>query len=175
MVEDGVDDDDGLAGLAVADDELALAAADGDHGVDGLDAGLQGLADGLAVDDAGGQALDEHEGVRHDRALAVEGLAQGVDDAADHGRAGRDLHDAAGPLDDVPFADEVALAEEDDADVLLLEVQGQAEDAAGELQELVGHDPVEAVDAGDAVADRGDRPDLADVDRRSRSLRSAAG
>jgi hypothetical protein len=29
LVEDGVEDDGGLAGLAVADDELALAAADG--------------------------------------------------------------------------------------------------------------------------------------------------
>ena len=38
LVDDGVDGDGGLAGLAVADDQLALAAADGDHGVDGLDA-----------------------------------------------------------------------------------------------------------------------------------------
>jgi hypothetical protein len=29
LVQDGVEDDGGLAGLAVADDELALAAADG--------------------------------------------------------------------------------------------------------------------------------------------------
>ncbi len=105
-----------------------------------------------------------HEGVGLDGALAVEGLAERVDDAADHGRAGRDLHDPAGPLDDVALADEVAFAEEDHADVLLFEVQGQAEDALGELEELVGHDPVEPVDAGDAVADRGDRADLADVD-----------
>ena len=32
--------DRGLAGLAVADDQLALAAADRDHRVDGLEAGL---------------------------------------------------------------------------------------------------------------------------------------
>ena len=163
-VEDGVDDDDGLAGLAVADDELALAAADGDHRVDGLDARLQGLADGLPVDDAGGQALDEHGDVGEDGALAVQGLAERVDDAADQGRARRDLHDPARPLDDVPLADPVALAEEDDPDVLFLEVQGQTEEAPGKLHELVGHDPVEAVDPGDAVADRGDRADLADVD-----------
>src|SRR4030066_300912 len=46
----------------------------------------------------------------------------------------------------------VAFAEQDPADVLLLEVQGQAENAPRELQELVGHDPVQAVNAGDAVA-----------------------
>src|SRR5665647_231489 len=96
--------------------------------------------------------------------LPSRGCPQRVDDAADHRRARRDLHDPPGPLDHVPLADEVAFAEQDDADVLLLEVQGQAEDAVGELQELVGHDPVEAVDTGDAVADRGDGADLADVD-----------
>ena len=41
--------DGGLAGLPVADDQLALAAADGGHGVDGLDAGLHRLLDRLAL------------------------------------------------------------------------------------------------------------------------------
>ena len=43
LVDDRVDGDGGLARLAVADDELALAAADRDHRVDGLDARLHGL------------------------------------------------------------------------------------------------------------------------------------
>jgi len=41
-----------------ADDELALSAADGDHGVDGLETGHHRLAHGLAVDDAWGETLD---------------------------------------------------------------------------------------------------------------------
>ena len=41
LVDDRVERDGGLAGLAVADDQLALAAADRDHGVDRLDAGLE--------------------------------------------------------------------------------------------------------------------------------------
>ena len=53
LVQDRVDGDRGLARLAVADDQLALAAADGDHGVDGLDARLQRLIDGLPAGDAG--------------------------------------------------------------------------------------------------------------------------
>src|SRR3546814_3363334 len=52
LVDDRVDGDGGLAGLPVADDQLALAAADGGHGVDGLDAGLQRLVHRLALDDA---------------------------------------------------------------------------------------------------------------------------
>ena len=52
LVEDRVDGDGRLAGLAVADDQLALAAADRDHGVDRLDAGLQRLVDRLPFGDA---------------------------------------------------------------------------------------------------------------------------
>ena len=52
LVDDRVDGDGGLAGLAVADDQLALAAADRGHGVDGLDAGLQRLVDRLPPGDA---------------------------------------------------------------------------------------------------------------------------
>ena len=47
-----------LPGLPVADDQLALAAADRDHRVDGLDAGLQRLANRLPVDNARRDALD---------------------------------------------------------------------------------------------------------------------
>ena len=60
----------------------------------------------------------------------------------------------------------MAFPEEDGPDVLLFEVQGQAENPAGELQELVVHDPVEAVEPGDPVADGRDGPDLPDIDAR---------
>jgi hypothetical protein len=51
LVQDRVDRNGRLAGLAVTDDELALTPADGGHGVDGLDTGLQGLADRLTLHD----------------------------------------------------------------------------------------------------------------------------
>ena len=45
LVDDRVDGDGRLAGGAVADDQLALAAADRNHRVDRHDAGLHRLAD----------------------------------------------------------------------------------------------------------------------------------
>ena len=54
LVDDGVNRDGGLAGLTVADNQLTLAAADGHHGVDGLDSRLHRLVDRFARDDAGG-------------------------------------------------------------------------------------------------------------------------
>ena len=58
LVQDRVQNDGGLAGLAVADDQLALPAADRNHRVDGLDAGLQRLAHRLPVHNARSDALD---------------------------------------------------------------------------------------------------------------------
>ena len=58
LVDDGIDGDGGLAGLAVADDQFALAAPDGDHRIDGFDAGLDRGIHILAVDHAGGDAFD---------------------------------------------------------------------------------------------------------------------
>ena len=58
LVDDRVDGDRRLAGLAVTDDQLALAAADRDHRVDGLDAGHDRLVDVLALGHARRDALD---------------------------------------------------------------------------------------------------------------------
>ena len=79
LIDDRVHRDGGLARLAVADDELALAAADRHHAVDGLEPRLQRLLDRRPIDDAGRDALDRHELLRRDRTLAVDGLAERVD------------------------------------------------------------------------------------------------
>ncbi len=98
------------------------------------------------------------------RALAVHGLAERVDHAAHHGLADRHLGDAVRPLDDVAFLDEGVVAEEHGADVVLLEVQHHADDVAGKREQLARHRPVEAVDAGDAVAHLDHAADLLEVD-----------
>jgi hypothetical protein len=54
-------------------------------------------------------------------------------------------------------------AEDHDADIVRLEVQRHALDAAVELDHLAGLDVVEPVDAGDAVADAEHGADLADL------------
>src|SRR5207249_11995984 len=85
LVDDRVDGDGGLAGAAVADDELPLAAPDRDHAVDGLHAGLEGLLHRLAVGDARSGALDRPELLRLDGPLAVQPGAQWVHHTADPG------------------------------------------------------------------------------------------
>ena len=163
LVQDGVENDRGLAGLAVADDQLALAAADRDQRVDGLEARRHRLVHRAARDDAGRLHVDAAAFGRLDRALAVDRIAERVDDAAKQALADRHVDDRAGALDDVAFLDVAVGAEDDDADIVAFEVQRHAADAAGELDHLAGLDVVEAVDAGDAVADGQHLADFGDL------------
>src|SRR5204863_1613712 len=102
---------------AVADDELALAAADGDQRIDGLEAGRHRLMHRLARDDARRLDVDALAHVRLDGPLAVDGVAESVDDPAEQALAHRNLHDRSGALDGVAFLDAAVVAEDDDADV----------------------------------------------------------
>ena len=141
-------------------------AADRGHGVDGLDAGLQRLAHRLAADDAGGLDLQPAGLGRVDRALAVDRLAQRVDHPAEQGVADRHRQDAPGRLDRLLLLEVVDLAEDDGADGVLVEVEGQAERAVLELEQLVDRGAGQAGDPGDAVADLDDATDLLGPDRR---------
>ena len=166
VVDDGVEQDGGFAGLPVANDQLALAAADGNHGVDGLEAGGHGLAHGLAVDDAGRQALHGQRLGGGDGALVVDGLAQRVHHAADHGLAHGHGENLAGALDLFAFLQLGVIAEHDAAHLILFERERQARNAVREAEQLAGHHLVEAVEAGNAVAQRSDGPDLVHLDLR---------
>ena len=163
LVDDRVDRDGRLAGAAVADDQLALAAADVRHRVDRLDAGLQRLLHRLALDDAGRLELERAALGRVDRPCAVERAAERVDHAAEHGVADGHAHDRAGAAHGLPLLHLLPLAEERDADVVLLEVERDPDDAVLELEPLERDAVLEAVDAGDAVADLQHRADLGQV------------
>src|SRR5699024_7564540 len=112
LVQDRVDPDRGLARLAVADDQLALAAADRGHRVDGLQAGLHRLLDGLALHDAGRLQLEGAAADGVDGAEAVDGGTGGVDHAAEVAVADRDREHLAGAADLLTLLDARELAED---------------------------------------------------------------
>src|SRR5690606_9659977 len=149
--DDGVDGDGGLAGLAVADDQLALAAADGHHGVDSLGTGLQRLRHGLAGDNAGRHFFDDVGRLGVDGALAVDGVAQRIDHAAAQLGTDRHFQNAAGRLDLVAFGNARVVAQNHSADGVALEVQRQAKDIVGKFEHFALHHVGQAVDAGNTV------------------------
>src|SRR3546814_236543 len=118
LVDEGVDRDGGLAGLAIADDQSALAAADGDERVERLEAGLDGFVDRGARDDAWRLHFDAHALFGLDRALAVDRIAEAIDDAAEQTLADGNVDDRSGALNGVAFLDLGVAAEDHDADIV---------------------------------------------------------
>jgi hypothetical protein len=164
LIDDGVEGYGGFSGLAVADDQLTLAASDGDHAVDGLNAGLKRLFDGAAFDDAGSDALHGVVLGGVDGPFAVDGVAEGVDDTANQAGADGDGHNAIGAADFIAFANLFRIAEEHDADLVFFQVHGEAGDTMGQLDELAVHDVFQAMDAGDTVAHGNHRPGFGNTD-----------
>src|SRR5262245_41324506 len=158
LVEDGVEDDRSLAGLAVADDQFALAAADRNERVDGLQ-----LVHRLAWNDARRLHVDAAALLGLDRLLPVDRVAERIDHAAEQPLTHRHVDDGARALDGLAFLDLAVVAEDDDADIVHFEVERHAAHATLELDHFAGFDVVEAVDAGDAVTDRQHLPDLGDL------------
>src|SRR5215210_7181991 len=75
----------------------------------------------------------------------------------------RHARDLAGAADGLALAHLLPLAEERDADVVLLEVQRDAGNAVLELEQLEREAVLETVDAGDAVSDLEDGANLGEV------------
>src|SRR5438105_5435044 len=163
LIKDGVDSDGRLARLPVADDQLTLPAPDRHQGVDGLEPGLHRLVHRAARHDARRFDLDARPVDIGQWALAVDRLAERIDTAAEKTASDGHVDDGIGAFDGVAFANMAVVAEHDHPDIVALEVEGQALFAGRKLDHLAGLNPVESIDAGDAVADRQYRADLRDI------------
>src|ERR1051326_7035664 len=168
LIDDRVQRNRRLARLAVADDQLALAAADRDHRVDGFDARLDGRVDRRTQHDARCDDLDRPRGhVGWQRALTVERLAQRVHHATDQLRTDRDRGDAPGAAHLVAFFDVRVRPDDHDADRFFFEVQSDAHDLLfGELDQLERADIAEAIHARDTVTHLDHRANLTRLDGR---------
>ena len=164
LVDDRVDGDGGLAGLAVTDDQLALPAADGRHRVDGLDAGrASGSSTGWRAAMPGaiistGRVRSVRTGPRPSR-----GLPSGFDHPPQQPLAHRHGQQPAGRAHDVPGLDLLAGPVDRGADGVLGEVEHLADRPAFELQHLPSHRLGQPEDLRNAVADLQHPPHLRDV------------
>ncbi len=166
LVDDRIDSEGGLTGLTVTDDELALTAANGDHRVDSLISGLHRLAHRLTVDHARRHALDRRGAGGFDRTLAIDRIAECIDDATEQLWAHRHFENASGRLDRIAFFQRFVVAEHDGADRILLEVQRETEQVPRELDHFAVANIGQAVDTANAVGHRNDRTDVAGFRRR---------
>ena len=107
----------------------------------------------------GRELLDRIGGVAGDGPLAVQRLTERVDDAPQQPLADRHLEKLPGRADLVAFLKLRVVAEDDDADLGLVQVQCQTGDALAEVEHLVEHGIGQAFDLGDTVADLADDAD----------------
>src|SRR6185295_15851520 len=122
LIDNGIDGIGGLAGLPVADDQLTLSAADGDHGVDGLDARLQGFAHRLACIQPRRHNFNPRRELRFDRALAIDGLADCVDYTPDERFSHRNLCNASRALDRIAFLHPDVITHEHGTDIVFFKI-----------------------------------------------------
>merc|ERR1711953_35936 len=164
LVDDGVNGDSGLTSLTISNDQLTLTTANGHQAVHGLDAGLHGLLDGLPGDDAGSLQSNPVPVLAGDGTLAINGVAESINNTAkDLGTHG-DIHDSSGSLDNISLLDELVITEDDNTNIVRLQVESHALQSGAELHHLLGLDVLEAIDTGDTVSNGEDTAGLLQVD-----------
>jgi hypothetical protein len=164
LIDDRIDGDGGLAGLPVTDDQFTLPAANGNHGVDGLDARLQGFAHRLTCIHPRCRDFYAGRERRFDRALSVDRLPNRVDHTTEQCFANWNLRNTSRALDRIAFLDPHVIAHEHGADVVFFKVQRDPVESAGEFEHFTSHGAVEAIDLGNPVSDLNDRAGLLDID-----------
>ena len=159
LVDDGVDRQGGLAGGPIADDQLSLSPADGEHRVHHRRPCFQRHHDGRAVDDRGRRAVGRFEVVGGDGATIVERSTQRVDDAAEQGVADGDLDDPARAAHDLSGRCARRAIEEHATDLVFPELNRLRHRPVRKLEELVEGGVRQARHASDAVTYVNDTPD----------------
>ncbi len=151
MIHDRIDRDRRLAGLTVADDQLALPTANRNHCIDGLDTCRQRHLHRLTRYHARRHPFDRAPLGKGDRALPIDRVAKRIDHAAQQALAYRHRDNATGTPDLLAFLNCLIGAQDDHADGVLFEVGGHAHHPVGELHQLAVHHPLQAIDVGNAV------------------------
>jgi hypothetical protein len=160
LVEDGVEGNSGLTGLTVTNDQLTLTTANGHHGVDTLQTSLDGLVDGTTGKDTRSLELGTALGGSVDGALAINGVAESIDDTAEKLRADGDIDNLSGTLDNLTLLDETVGTEKHNTDLAGFEIHAHSLDARGELNQLLSLDIGHTMDTSDTVTDGKDTSSL---------------
>ena len=116
----------------------------------------------LSLGDPGSGHLNGAVILCRDGTLAVDGLAQGVDNTPDESLTNRNGCDTPGTRNGVALPDQRVGAENDDGNGILFQILRHTEGAVGKFQQLAGHAFFQTRCSGDAVAHRDDHAGLTD-------------
>ena len=164
LVQDRVDRDGGLAGLAISNDQLTLATTNGNHRVDGGDTGLHRFMHRFPLNDARGHRFDQPRLRGSDVAFAIDRTPEGINHAPQHGVAHGNGSDFSGGFHRASFLNTQAFTHQHRADVVVFEVQSDSFGAVLEFEELTRHGLLEAINTGDSITHLQNGTDIADGD-----------
>ncbi len=139
LVDDCVDGQSGFTDLTVTDDQLTLATADRNHGIDSLVASLYRLVYRLTPDHARSNFLDRIGLGVVQRTFAVNWVTQCIDNATQQFLTHRNLEDAASALGAHAFSQSRVSAQYNGTHGVLLKVQRHTVDAARKLDHFAVH------------------------------------
>ena len=122
LVDDGVDRDSCLAGLAIANDQLTLTTANRHHGINRFQTGLQRLGHRLTRNNARGDFFDRSRQLGVDLTLAVDRLAKCINHATTQLWANWHLENTACAFDGIALGDVLVTTENHRTDGITLEV-----------------------------------------------------
>ena len=147
-----VDGNGSFARCAIANDQLALAATDWNHRVNGHDAGLHRLIHAAALDHARCNFFQRIKCVGFDRTFVIERLAERVYYAAQKRLAYGNRKESASCFSFVAFLNQRVVAHQNRADFSFFEVERKTVNAVGKFDHLIEHHVAQTLDARDAVA-----------------------
>mmetsp|Transcript_2523 Transcript_2523/g.6362 ORF Transcript_2523/g.6362 Transcript_2523/m.6362 type:complete len:274 (-) Transcript_2523:162-983(-) len=163
LVQHRIDGDGRLASLAIANDQLTLSTSNGDEAVHGLDPCGHGFMHTLAWNDSGCLQLDSPSLLGCNWSGTINGHAQRINNATEQLLSNRHVHNGASALYTVTFHNGSIITEHDDTDVVGLQVECHAFQAARELNHLSSLYSLQAIDAGNSVSDTQDSTHLLDI------------
>ena len=137
LVEDGVDGNGGLARLAVAENQLTLAAPDRNERIDDFEASLERHRYGRTFHDGRGRAFDGQSLAGGQRPFAIERPAERVDDASQQSLSNGYIHDPARALDFIARMKMPVFTQQHDADFALVHVERDAEHISRERDQFI--------------------------------------
>ena len=157
LVDDGIDGNRGLARLTVADNQLALATADRNHGVDRFQSSLQRLAHRLAGDNTRSNLFDGRTSGFRDRPLAIDGPTQGIHNTPQEPFTHWHFKDAPGTANRIPLSEMLVSTQNNGAHRVPFQVKGHTIGIPRKLHHFPLHDIGQAMNPHDTIGQTHDR------------------
>ena len=154
LVQNGVDRDSGLTGLAVTNDQLTLTATDRNHRVDCLQTGLQRLVNRLTLGHAGSLQLQCAAAFSLNGAQVIDRVTEGVNNATEVRVANGHREDLTGAVYDLALFNTGEVTQDNHTNIAGIQVLCEAEGAVFETKQLIRHHRGKALDASDTVGGR---------------------